>query len=329
MPVVPSITLCKRAQPSDNRTHEDLTQGDLVKYVLQRHETARKPGRPHLDLRLGTPRTGLFSWAIPKGSLPGVRQKYLAPQSTVHDYGYGDFTGTVGRGRTRGNVTMDDKGQARITRVSPNTLNFTLAHTKDKRRFSLVRLNPDKQTGKQPKWLIIGLPLEDSKAPSIVTAPDDEQIPEAIVKAGEGPRYAVVHVGGKKVQYALPDRQRKEAQWQMPEFSSDHVQVLGDDPRQQEDLRAIRNAYWARRMQHAPIRPLEIREQAVPQLDKDFHLRIRGGDGKEHTVNLSQLQRSIDSIGDGTATIPALLSDKARTRVKGVKDLYSKITGKM
>ena len=134
---------------------QGLTPGQLVTYVLQHHKTQRRPNQPHYDLRLGTPDTGMFSWAVPKAQLPEPGEKRLAPQTEVHDFGYNDFQGHIGKGYGAGDVRTADKGKAVITKVSPNAINFTLAHTKVPVRYSLVKINTE--SGRD--WLLIGKPV--------------------------------------------------------------------------------------------------------------------------------------------------------------------------
>ena len=153
------------------RPTKDLTPGQLVKYVLQQHETARKPGRPHYDLRLGTPDTGLFSWAVPKASLPAPGEKRLAPQTQVHSYGYGDFTGRIGRGYGHGRVTMADNGKALITKVTPNSISFTVAHARHPQRYTLIRIPPEKLQTKDPQWLLLGVPVGRKGVPGVGKKP--------------------------------------------------------------------------------------------------------------------------------------------------------------
>lgn len=141
---------------------EGLTANELVTYVLQHHATQRRPGRPHFDLRLGTPRTGMYSWAIPKAELPKPGEKKLAPITEIHSVEYNDFQGTIGKGYGAGQVRTADKGKALITKVTPNSINFTLAHMKVPVRYSLVKMKTD--TGRD--WLLIGKPTGEG-APGV------------------------------------------------------------------------------------------------------------------------------------------------------------------
>ena len=129
----------------------DLTPGQLVSYVLQHHRMARNPSRPHFDLRLGTPETNLFSWAIPKATRPveGNKGKRLAVQTQLHDFGYGKFKGNLPSGYGMGQVGMEDSGKARITKTSPNAIHFSLEGRKVPEDYVLVNIN----TPKGRNWL--------------------------------------------------------------------------------------------------------------------------------------------------------------------------------
>lgn len=186
-----------------------LRAGELVKYVLQQHDTAKKPGRPHLDLRLGTPESGLYSWAIPKGALPEHGEKRLAPQTSLHNYGYGNFTGRIGKGYGKGTVTMADNGNAFITKVTPNTVSFTLAHTKNGRRYTLIKIPPEKRNSKQPQWLLIS---PTPKAPDTVGQKPvykvikADKLDDAINKASQ----IQAKIDGAHAIYHINDRGRME-----------------------------------------------------------------------------------------------------------------------
>ena len=162
----------------------ELHPGDVTDFVLQHHDTVRRPGRPHYDLRLGTKDTNLFSWAIPKAQMPGPGESRLAPQTQLHTYQYGSFQGRIPHGYGAGNVTMADKGKAIINKVTPNTVQFTLGHKKVPVRYTLVNTNPAKR-----QWLLVGAPRPGS-VPGVGTKPVIKQIravdqDDAIEKAVE------------------------------------------------------------------------------------------------------------------------------------------------
>lgn len=113
-----------------------LPAGQLSDYFLQSHK-AHKAG-PHFDLRLGTPQSGLFSWAIRKG-LPQPGQKHLAIAQPLHSHSYGSFEGEIPSGYGAGTVKKEDAGQALVTKVTPKEVHFTLAHQRYPTRFALIK----------------------------------------------------------------------------------------------------------------------------------------------------------------------------------------------
>lgn len=129
-----------------------LTQDQDADYVLQHHQTMRNPDNPHYDLRLGSPETGMFSWAVPGAKLPEEGKRNLAVQTHVHEHGYNQFTGKIGKGYGAGIVTRADLGKAKITKISPNSIHFTVNTSKSPTNYSLVRIG----TGKDARdWLLI------------------------------------------------------------------------------------------------------------------------------------------------------------------------------
>jgi uncharacterized membrane protein (UPF0127 family)/acylphosphatase len=169
---------------------KDLTPGQLVSYYLQRHQTVRKPNNPHLDLRLGTPQTNLFSWAIPKATLPEPGEKRLAPQTPVHRFEYGNFQGRIGKGYGAGQVAQQDKGRAMITRTTPKTIHFELKDNQKPARYTLIKINTD--SGRD--WLLIG--RSQGAAPTVkhITAADTQDAMDQVKAA------ANYVIAGDKVQ---------------------------------------------------------------------------------------------------------------------------------
>jgi uncharacterized membrane protein (UPF0127 family) len=149
-----------------------LKPGDITDFVLQHHKTTRNPKYPHYDLRLGTKDTNLFSWAVPKAELPAPGTvKRPIPQTQLHTYQYGSFEGKIPHGYGAGDVRMADKGKAIITRVTPNTLHFTLGHTKVPTRYVLVHIGG----GDNRMWQLIAKP-EPGKVPGVGDKPIYKQI---------------------------------------------------------------------------------------------------------------------------------------------------------
>lgn len=124
-----------------------LTPGQLVTYALQEHRTKRSKGRSHYDLRLGTPDTGLFSWAVPQARLPLPKEKLLAIRTELHRHGYGQFQGTLGPGYGQGQVRRADYGEAVIHSHTPRSVQFTIAHAKVPTRYRLMHIKED-------QWLL-------------------------------------------------------------------------------------------------------------------------------------------------------------------------------
>ena len=180
-----------------------LKPGDTPEYVLQRHETVRNPGHPHYDLRLGTPETNLFSWAVPNARLPEPGQTVRPTvQTHLHAFPYGNFTGKIGPGYGHGTVSMADRGKAVITRVSPNTLHFTVAHSRVPTRYVLIHIG-----GRDGRaWQLYAKP-SPGKIPGVGDKPVHKQISadsaeEAMAQAVELQQkldgaHGVVHVGPK------------------------------------------------------------------------------------------------------------------------------------
>ena len=108
----------------------------LMDYIVQRHD-AERAGR-HYDIRFGDKDLGLLSWAARKG-LPEPGNKHLAVQQPVHSHGYRDFEGTIPEGYGKGTVSTHDKGQALITKVTPESVHFTTAHQRHPERYTLAR----------------------------------------------------------------------------------------------------------------------------------------------------------------------------------------------
>lgn len=131
---------------TDFGDHQQLPINDLVRMVVQQHH-AQRAGL-HSDLRLGTPDTGLHSWAVRKG-MPTPGNKHLAVQQPVHDYGYGDFEGTILQGYGAGKVKKQKDEQALVTKVTPDAIHFTTGQSREAERYALIR------SADQKRWLLI------------------------------------------------------------------------------------------------------------------------------------------------------------------------------
>jgi len=130
----------------------------LLDYVAQLHN-AKRAGK-HIDFRIGAPNLGLYSWAIPKATLPKPGQKLLAVQQPLHEYPYINFKGRLPEGYGEGTVKPLEKGKLVITSIKPGKITFTLGSRKHPERFALI-----KTEGKN--WLLINTTPTKSKAHDI------------------------------------------------------------------------------------------------------------------------------------------------------------------
>lgn len=111
-------------------------------YVLQRH-FARRAGE-HLDLRLGNPAIGLYSWAVPKARLPErPGESLLSVATPIHRYGYRTFEGEIPQGHGAGTVKREDMGTAAVTGSSLDKLRFALLHHRFPKEYQLTRKRGD------------------------------------------------------------------------------------------------------------------------------------------------------------------------------------------
>lgn len=157
-----------------------LSAGRLYEYVLHEHD-AERAGR-HLDLRLGDPKIGLLSWAVPQGRLPEPGEKFLAVLQPVHPYDYGQFEGEIREGYGKGQVRVSGRGKVLVTHVDPanRIIAFTDASSRYPQRYALVR--PASSNWKEDNWLLINatprnsLPYEKDSLPQIQV----DRLPEYI-----------------------------------------------------------------------------------------------------------------------------------------------------
>jgi DNA ligase D-like protein (predicted 3'-phosphoesterase) len=137
--------------PKDYGDMSKLTVGQLLDYIVQRHQ-ARRAGL-HYDVRLGTPDTGMYSWAVRKG-VPEAGKKHLAVQQPVHEHDYNQFEGEIPSGYGAGTVSKHDEGKVLLTKLEPDKVHFTLAHRRYPERFVLFK--PEGGIGKKENnWLLM------------------------------------------------------------------------------------------------------------------------------------------------------------------------------
>lgn len=143
--------------PNEPSDHTQLRPGQLVDWLVSRHDAVR--AGPHRDVRLGTPATGLISWATKK-ELPKPGKQIVLHGQPTHAHEHLDFQGEHPKGYGQGHVAHEDRGQARILAVGPNKLHFALAHHDPQTQLRLVR----PKGWDNRKWLTRNVtPIEEPK----------------------------------------------------------------------------------------------------------------------------------------------------------------------
>jgi bifunctional non-homologous end joining protein LigD len=198
---MPKKNLAKyRAKRDFKKTPEPSGTGKIgtaeyQRFVIQKHAATRL----HYDLRLE--HDGTFkSWAVTRGPSLDPKDKRLAVEVEDHPLDYGDFEGTIPKGEYGGGTVMlwdrgfwmpegDSDTDAALRK---GDLKFTLAGSKLKGSFVLVRMKHDREGGKRTNWLLIkhrdGLEREGEDASSLPN--DDKSVASgrtmAQIAAGKG-----------------------------------------------------------------------------------------------------------------------------------------------
>ncbi len=139
--------------------HQKLKPGMLVDYFIQQHDAKRRG--PHYDFRIGSKKTGLFSWATQKHPFhlhEGDRQG--AARTNVHAHSYGKWEGHIPKGYGHGDVKLDSHGKAKITRTAHNLLSFSVLDKDNPQRFTLIM--PGAKHGDN-FWLLLKRKAEEAK----------------------------------------------------------------------------------------------------------------------------------------------------------------------
>lgn len=118
-------------------------------FMKSLHEALRA-GR-HYDLRLGTPETGLFSWATRKELPTRPGETIAVYQQPVHAWEYQDFSGEIPKGYGAGKVHPAVKYNAFLHDVEPDRLIFSIQTDKGIMRYMLTRVRDGE--GK-PVWYL-------------------------------------------------------------------------------------------------------------------------------------------------------------------------------
>ncbi len=202
---MPKKNLAKyRAKRNFEKTPEPSGSGKIraaeyARFVIQKHAATRL----HYDLRLEL--GGTFkSWAVTRGPSLDPKDKRLAVEVEDHPLDYGDFEGTIPKGEYGGGTVMlwdrgfwMPEGDSDVdAALRKGDLKFTLAGSKLKGGFVLVRMKHDREGGKRTNWLLIkhrdGLEREGEDAASL---PNDDKsvasgrtMAEITAGKGRGPR---------------------------------------------------------------------------------------------------------------------------------------------
>ena len=145
----------------DRKRFGDVSQiprDQLIKWVIQQHD-ARRAGK-HFDVRLGTPQTGLYSWATKK-ELPQPGGKTMLFQQPVHRYDYAGFQGSIPSGYGAGTVKTYDMGTIGVQEASNDKIKFFTAHKGSPEFYTMIRTTgPRKGSGRTARtqggsWLLI------------------------------------------------------------------------------------------------------------------------------------------------------------------------------
>ena len=150
---------------------EEIPEGKLLQYVVQRHNAAR--AGLHHDVRLGGGPKGneLFSWATKK-ELPKPGGKIVLYQQPLHKGSYADFQGTIVKGYGRGTVATADKGNVIVTHAGPDKIKFVVTHHKYPEYYTMVKktgMTPAPRTEREKvtqggSWLLINTtPMDAAK----------------------------------------------------------------------------------------------------------------------------------------------------------------------
>jgi bifunctional non-homologous end joining protein LigD len=131
--------------------------GTGLRFVVQKHAARRL----HYDLRLEC--DGVFkSWAVTKGPSLDPAAKRLAVEVEDHPLQYGDFEGIIPKGEYgSGTVQLWDRGYWRpengdaVAALANGELKFSLAGTRLKGSWVLVRMKRDRTGAKRTNWLLI------------------------------------------------------------------------------------------------------------------------------------------------------------------------------
>lgn len=108
-------------------------------YTLLRQLHKAKRAGLHVDFRLGSPQTGLFSWAAPKDLPTEQDQKRLLITQPLHTYAYKDFEGTIHSKYGNGTVKKLQQSPVVILQNTPQKIKFRRTESQSQPVYTMIR----------------------------------------------------------------------------------------------------------------------------------------------------------------------------------------------
>lgn len=124
--------------PDKNKvTDPRNTKNEIWPISIQKHFADR--AGLHYDIRLGDPKKKIgHSWVV--RHLPDFGEKVLAKQTSDHSLNYFDFSGEIKKGYGKGKVELEHRGDAIVTKSSPDKISFVINKGRTPYRYSILRL---------------------------------------------------------------------------------------------------------------------------------------------------------------------------------------------
>lgn len=182
------------------------------------HPHAAEKAGPHIDMRLGDPKTGIaHSFVLPKGKLPESGKMVEVIPTNDHTIGYMDFKGEIAKGYGKGKVTSGRRTVAEVYHADssdvPGTkLRFNLYEGDHPQEYAMVRKGdgrhllvnktltrerrPDIPTGK-PKYKEFDIEKLDVTRDQVMMPKLDGAHTLVDLTAGRSPRLFSYRVGKK------------------------------------------------------------------------------------------------------------------------------------
>jgi bifunctional non-homologous end joining protein LigD len=193
----------KTAEPSGETAPRPSNR---LRYVIQKHAASRL----HYDFRLEMDRV-LKSWAVTRGPSLDPHDKRLAVEVEDHPLDYGDFEGTIPKGQYGGGIVQlwdrgywtPDGSVAPQAGLKDGNLKFRLDGARLHGSWVLVRIKPNRTSGKRNNWLLIKHRDEFARpGDNDSLLADDRSVASgrtmAEIAAGKGPGPTPFFLKGKK-----------------------------------------------------------------------------------------------------------------------------------